>query len=265
MLFFKDKTLVQLEKTLHNPKANISEMLQALSEYIPYLRNNKNQKKENEVFMEIIKALKDKTKSKIYIGKELLWLDDKKNKRMMLNEKFIKVISSFSSTQIMVFASTIEKIEPYLDIFITEKGEKVRIDFKNIVSMKSIDIELFRKRATSEANAQIVKFLSSKNIFIEEGIYINGSEQLNPKFFYEMMPYMGEKTYPFCYRQNNGNIVTYMTPKEIERRIQNGASYMPFGHYLDNCDDLKIELMNQIVELPMNLLERNSNFYIIEN
>lgn len=265
MLFFKDKTLANLEKILQNPKSNMDEILTALSEYLPYLRNNKNPKKENEVFMEIIKALKDKNKSKTYIGKELLWLDDRKNKRIMINSKFMKVISSFSSTQIMVFASTMEKLEPYMDIFVLEKGEKIRIDFKNIVSMKSIDIELFRKRSNCEANSQIVKFLSTKNIFILDGIYINGSDLLDAKFFYEMMPYMGEKTYPVCYRGNNGNVLTYMNPRDIERSIQHNGSYMPFGQYLDICDDLRIELNGSIVEMPMNLLERNSNFYIVEN
>ena len=215
--------------------------------------------------MEIIKAFKDKNNNKIFIGKELLFMDDKKNKRILLNEKFIKVIDSFCSTQIIIFASTIENLEPYLDFFITEKGEKIRIDFKNIVSMKSIDIELFRKRANMEANSKIVKFLSNKNIFIVDDIYINGSESLDAKLFYEMMPYMGEKAYPLCYRMELGNTVTYLTPKEIERRIQNNASYMPFGQYLDNCQELNIELMNQVVKMPMNLLQRNSNFYIVEN
>lgn len=265
MLFFKDKTLANLEKTLHNTKTNMSDMLQALSEYIPYLRNNKNTKKENEVFIEIIKAFKDKNNSKIFIGKELLFMDDRRNKRIMLNEKFIKVISSFSSTQIMVFASTIEKLEPYLDFFATEKGKKIRIDFKNIISMKSIDMELFRKRAEIGASNQIIRFLSNKNIFIIDDIYIDGSEELDAKFFYNMIPYMGEKTYPLCYRSHLGNVVSYLTPKEIERKIQNGAFYIPFGQYLDNCDDLNIEIESRIIKMPMNLLERNSNFYIVEN
>lgn len=265
MLFFKDKTLANLEKTLHNQKANMDEMLIALSKYLVYLRNNKNPKKENEVFMEIIKSLKDKNKAKTYIGKELLWLDDRRNKRMMINAKFMKVISAFSSTQLMVFASTMEKLEPYMDIFISEKGEKIRIDFKNIMSMKSIDIELFRKRSNMEANSQIVRFLSVKNIFILNDIYINGSEPLDSKFFYDMMSYMGEKTYPVCYRVNDGNVVSYMSPRDIERNIQRNGSYMPFGLYLENCDDLRIEVNNQIVDIPVNLLQRNSNFYIVEN
>ncbi len=265
MLFFKDKKLVNIEKTLNNERANMDDKLNALSEYLPYLAEIKDQKKENEVFMEIIKALKDKNNAKTYIGKELLWFDDRRNKRMMLNVKFMKVISSFSFTQTMVFASTLENIEPYLDIFIAEKGEKLRIDFKNIVPMKSIDIELFRKRSNMEANNQIVKFLSSKNIFLLNGVQVEGCEPLNPKFFYDMMPYMGEKTYPICYNSELDNVISYLSPREIERYIQDNASYMPFGQYLDNCNSLKIKLMNQTIELPMNLLKRNSNFYIIEN
>ena len=80
-----------------------------------------------------------------------------------------------------------------------------------------------------------------------------------------MMSYMGEKTYPVCYRVNDGNVVSYMSPRDIERNIQRNGSYMPFGLYLENCDDLRIEVNNQIVDIPVNLLQRNSNFYIVEN
>lgn len=264
MLFFKDKKLIQFENILKNPKETLKNKMDTLAEYILYLRDKKD-KKEGEIFLEIIKAFKDKTNQKIFIGKDLFYLNDKKNNRVLLNAEFLKVMKSFTQTQMMVFASTMEGLENFLDFFVNEKGNVLRFDFKNIIPMKSIDLELYNKRSNKETNSKITKFLSNKNIFILDESYIEDAELLEPKFFYEMMPYMGEKTYPVLYRDETGEVVDFMDIKNIERRIQNNASYISWGLFLENSSNINIKLDNEVVTIPFYLLNRNSNFYIKEN
>lgn len=264
MLFFKDKKLVQMENVLNNPKASLTEKMEALSEYIPYLREKKDTKKEGDVFMGIVKAFKDKNNSKIYVGKNLLFLNDKKNNRIMLNAEFLKVMSVFTQTQMMVFASSMETLENFLDFFVTEKGSVLRFDFKNIVPMASIDMELFNKRSNQEANTQIRRFLSQKNIFISDDLYVQDAEELDAKFFHEMIPYMGEKTYPVLYIEDCHEVVDYMDVRSIERWITDNSMYMAWGNFLEVSQDVDIKLDGKVCRIPYNLLNRNSNFYITE-
>ena len=104
--------------------------------------------------MEIIKKFKGDTKNQgmfqehnIIVNKELLFQVDRKNKRCLLSSKFSPVLKSFSQIEMTVFATTLEKMQPYLDIFVDDykKNNTLRIDFKNVISTKSIDFELYLK------------------------------------------------------------------------------------------------------------------------
>ena len=277
---FKNKKLKELENILKNPKAKLEEKMNALGEYLIYLREH-DVKKENEVFIEIIKKFKGEQEKQgifqeqsIEINKETLFLVDKKNKRCLLNSKFSNVLKSFSQIQMTVFATTLEKKQPYLDIFVDDykKSNTLRIDFKNVISTKSIDFELYLKslnltKDNPQINRDIKQMLSNKNIYvIDKEIELNDNLDIipvNTKIFYESMSFMSEKQYPIYFRNNGINCLQYATPKEIERYIQNEESrYVPFGLFLEYCGDLNICINNSIITLPESLLKRNSNFYI---
>lgn len=282
MNLFKNKTEKLLESRLQNNKNSLEDKMDALSSYLIYLREH-NTKKESEVFMEIIKRFKGNEKTSIFseqsivINKETLFLVDKKNKRCLLNNKFCKVMNSFTQIQMTIFANTIEKMQPYLDIFIkgNYKGNTLRIDFKNILSTKSIDFELYLKDLKRENNeiidTEIKDLLISKNIFIiNKEIELDSNllyiiKKVQTRKFFDAMKYMSEKKYPILLKDEENTFLKYVDIKEIERYIQNEESrFLPFNQFLEYCNELNIFLENDIIILPKTLLKRNSNFYIIE-
>ena len=262
MLFFKDKKRILLENKLKDKKLSLSDKMETLKDYFLYLKE-KDTKQESIVFMEIIKKLKDKETIKIQIGKELLFFNDKKNRRILLHYKFMNIIAVLSQVEVTMILSTLENLQPYLDIFVTESGEKLRIDFKNTMSTKSIDLDYYKKK-NDIVPSEYIKLLSKKNIFLFHNIQINGdSYNISAKEFFEIQHYLTEKTYPALIMEEYP-VLVYMNVKQLDQKIQdNNAKYMSFGDFLDNVEDVKIKLETSHVILCHNLLNRNSNFYII--
>lgn len=276
MKFFENRKIEKnLESRLNNPKGSLEDKMDALSNYLIYLRKN-NEKKESEVFLGLIKKFKENenkgmfSSQNITINKQTLFLVDKKNNRCLLNNEFCKVMNSFSQIQMTIFANTLENIQPYLDIFVNNniKGLTLRIDFKNILSQKNIDLELYLKTIQKEEkniNTKIKEFLSNKNIFILNNCFENENilfSQVDSKIFYDSIPFMTEKVYPILYKQENETILEYKTPREIERLINENTKYIPYYQYLEYCKNINIKIDNSIITIPESLLKRNSNFYI---
>ena len=279
MKFFENRKIEKnLESRLNNPKGSLEDKMDALSNYLIYLRKN-NEKKESEVFLGLIKKFKENenkgmfSSQNITINKQTLFLVDKKNNRCLLNNEFCKVMNSFSQIQMTIFANTLENIQPYLDIFVNNniKGLTLRIDFKNILSQKNIDLELYLKTIQKEEkniNTKIKEFLSNKNIFILNNCFENENilfSQVEAKIFYDSIPFMTEKVYPILYKQENETILEYKTPREIERLINENTKYIPYYQYLEYCKNINIKIDNSIITIPESLLKRNSNFYINNN
>lgn len=279
MKFFENRKIEKnLESRLNNPKGSLEDKMDALSNYLIYLRKN-NEKKESEVFLGLIKKFKENenkgmfSSQNITINKQTLFLVDKKNNRCLLNNEFCKVMNSFSQIQMTIFANTLENIQPYLDIFVNNniKGLTLRIDFKNILSQKNIDLELYLKTIQKEEkniNTKIKEFLSNKNIFILNNCFENENilfSQVDAKIFYDSIPFMTEKVYPILYKQENETILEYKTPREIERLINENTKYIPYYQYLEYCKNINIKIDNSIITIPESLLKRNSNFYINNN
>ena len=279
MKFFENRKIEKnLESRLNNPKGSLEDKMDALSNYLIYLRNN-NEKKESEVFLGLIKKFKENenkgmfSSQTITINKQTLFLVDKKNNRCLLNNEFCKVMNSFSQIQMTIFANTLENIQPYLDIFVNNniKGLTLRIDFKNILSQKNIDLELYLKTIQKEEkniNTKIKEFLSNKNIFILNNCFENENilfSQVDAKIFYDSISFMTEKVYPILYKQENETILEYKTPREIERLINENTKYIPYYQYLEYCKNINIKIDNSIITIPESLLKRNSNFYINNN
>ena len=279
MKFFENRKIEKnLESRLNNPKGSLEDKMDALSNYLIYLRKN-NEKKESEVFLGLIKKFKENenkgmfSSQNITINKQTLFLVDKKNNRCLLNNEFCKVMNSFSQIQMTIFANTLENIQPYLDIFVNNniKGLTLRIDFKNILSQKNIDLELYLKTIQKEEkniNTKIKAFLSNKNIFILNNCFENENilfSQVDAKIFYDSIPFMIEKVYPILYKQENETILEYKTPREIERLINENTKYIPYYQYLEYCKNINIKIDNSIITIPESLLKRNSNFYINNN
>ena len=279
MKFFENRKIEKnLESRLNNPKGSLEDKMDALSNYLIYLRKN-NEKKESEVFLGLIKKFKENenkgmfSSQNITINKQTLFLVDKKNNRCLLNNEFCKVMNSFSQIQMTIFANTLENIQPYLDIFVNNniKGLTLRIDFKNILSQKNIDLELYLKTIQKEEkniNTKIKEFLSNKNIFILNNCFENENilfSQVDAKIFYDSIPFMTEKVYPILYKQENETILEYKTPREIERLINENTKYIPYYQYLEYFKNINIKIDNSIITIPESLLKRNSNFYINNN
>lgn len=279
MKFFENRKIEKnLESRLNNPKGSLEDKMDALSNYLIYLRKN-NEKKESEVFLGLIKKFKENenkgmfSSQNITINKQTLFLVDKKNNRCLLNNEFCKVMNSFSQIQMTIFANTLENIQPYLDIFVNNniKGLTLRIDFKNILSQKNIDLELYLKTIQKEEkniNTKIKEFLSNKNIFILNNCFENENilfSQVDAKIFYDSIPFMTEKVYPILYKQENETILEYKTPRAIERLINENTKYIPYYQYLEYCKNINIKIDNSIITIPESLLKRNSNFYINNN
>ena len=276
MKFFENRKIEKnLESRLNNPKGSLEDKMDALSNYLIYLRKNK----ESEVFLGLIKKFKENenkgmfSSQNITINKQTLFLVDKKNNRCLLNNEFCKVMNSFSQIQMTIFANTLENIQPYLDIFVNNniKGLTLRIDFKNILSQKNIDLELYLKTIQKEEkniNTKIKEFLSNKNIFILNNCFENENilfSQVDAKIFYDSIPFMTEKVYPILYKQENETILEYKTPRAIERLINENTKYIPYYQYLEYCKNINIKIDNSIITIPESLLKRNSNFYINNN
>lgn len=279
MKFFENRKIEKnLESRLNNPKGSLEDKMDALSNYLIYLRKN-NEKKESEVFLGLIKKFKENenkgmfSSQNITINKQTLFLVDKKNNRCLLNNEFCKVMNSFSQIQMTIFANTLENIQPYLDIFVNNniKGLTLRIDFKNILNQKNIDLELYLKTIQKEEkniNTKIKEFLSNKNIFILNNCFENENilfSQVDAEIFYDSIPFMAEKVYPILYKQENETILEYKTPREIERLINENTKYIPYYQYLEYCKNINIKIDNSIITIPESLLKRNSNFYINNN
>ena len=279
MKFFENRKIEKnLESRLNNPKGSLEDKMDALSNYLIYLRKN-NEKKESEVFLGLIKKFKENenkgmfSSQNITINKQTLFLVDKKNNRCLLNNEFCKVMNSFSQIQMTIFANTLENIQPYLDIFVNYniKGLTLRIDFKNILSQKNIDLELYLKTIQKEEkniNTKIKEFLSNKNIFILNNCFENENilfSQVDAKIFYDSIPFMTEKVFPILYKQENENILEFKYPRDIERLINENTKYIPYYQYLEYCKNINIKIDNSIITIPESLLKRNSNFYINNN
>ena len=59
MKFFENRKIEKnLESRLNNPKGSLEDKMDALSNYLIYLRKN-NEKKESEVFLGLIKKFKE--------------------------------------------------------------------------------------------------------------------------------------------------------------------------------------------------------------
>lgn len=279
MKFFENRRIEKnLQSRLNNPKGNLEDKIDALSSYIVYLREN-NEKKESDVFLGLIKKFKENENNGIFsnqnitINKQTLFLVDKKNNRCLLNCHFCKVMKVFTQVEMTIFANTLESLQPYLDIFVNNniKGLTLRIDFKNILSQKNIDLELYLKTIQKEEkniNTKIKEFLSNKNIFILNNCFENENilfSQVDAKIFYDSIPFMTEKVYPILYKQENETILEYKTPREIERLINENTKYIPYYQYLEYCKNINIKIDNSIITIPESLLKRNSNFYINNN
>lgn len=277
MKFFENRRIEKnLQSRLNNPKGNLEDKIDALSSYIVYLREN-NEKKESDVFLGLIKKFKENENNGIFsnqnitINKQTLFLVDKKNNRCLLNCHFCKVMKVFTQVEMTIFANTLESLQPYLDIFINNdiKGQTLRIDFKNILSQKSIDLELYLKSIQKEdkkIDTNMKQLLSNKNIFILNNCFENENVLLNnvdAKLFYNVIPFMTEKVYPVLSKQENDIILNYKTPREIERLIvDDNMKYLPFYQYLEYCNNLNIKIDNDFIIIPETLLKRNSNFYL---
>lgn len=277
MKFFENRRIEKnLESRLNNPKGNLEDKMDALSSYFVYLREN-NQKKEGEVFLGLIKKFKENENNGIFsnqnitINKQTLFLVDKKNNRCLLNCHFCKVMKVFTQVEMTIFANTLESLQPYLDIFINNdiKSQTLRIDFKNILSQKNIDLELYLKSIQKEdkkIDTNMKQLLSNKNIFILNNCFENENVLLNnvdAKLFYNVIPFMTEKVYPVLSKQENDIILNYKTPREIERLIvDDNMKYLPFYQYLEYCKNLNIKIDNDFIIIPETLLKRNSNFYL---
>lgn len=308
---FGNKTIKNCEAVLNYDRSKFDEKIDALALYLVELGKYDN-KKEMEVFMKIVNAFKDLEKPDMFtaptlmIKNEILYIEDKKNMRGLLDYRFCKVFDAFTMVEWGIFANMLENKNPYLDLFVNGdyKGDTLRIDFKGTKILKNIDFDYYLKSMGRQNNNNVDPFIKdiieNKKVFLVDNNvpidYLDFLERselkvVNPNGFYNAKNFMVEKEgYPVLLWSDKHNkaYIKYVSVQELERLVQrpnqsrdyinvrtlneaqfndcisNEVMCIPYMDYLDMFGDINFEIGGEIVSVPKNILNRNSNIYIVK-